>query len=167
MKLITFQPFSALPFAGIRANQTLTVNVGAAGSLAEFRVHVRGPSVLLAAPPGWRPGQSPEGKQRRVFEVPRAVCYLGWQLEPGDKLDELSKYSPPCDDCGKPITLDEHLLCAVCAKKPKPEPAEPEGAEPVLVVERTDGETEHSVRGEDSDRFSDNDGREMPRGKRR
>lgn len=119
MKLVTFQPFTALPLPGLRAGATLTINIGD-GPFKDWRVHVRGPAVFLVSPPGFKIGTPPNewaGSDRRVYEIPRAHCYLGWQLGPTEKLDDVVKYSPACDDCDKPITLEDHITCAVCTKK--------------------------------------------------
>lgn len=118
MRLTTLVPLQGLAFPGLRASQLMTIHPGVSpASYKDWRIHVRGPSVFFISPPGWQIGKAASGSTRIAYELPRTHCYLGWDMEPGDKLDGVSKYDPPCDGCGKPIALEDHLLCAACERK--------------------------------------------------
>lgn len=60
-----------------------------------WQFHVRGPAVFFVSPEGWQSGKPPSGKERQVFEVPRSMVLLAWEMTPDDKLEDVVKFSPP------------------------------------------------------------------------
>jgi len=77
------------------------------GTLRGFRCIIRGSSLFLVSPPGWKVGAH-EAKlvdgsyvvgddpkaARTAFEVPRAECEFSWTFEPGeDPVEALSNFA--------------------------------------------------------------------------
>lgn len=126
MRLLTFQPHVGLPLPGLRPGNLITFEPGK-GPYGDWRVHVRGPSVYLVSPPGWGPGLVPanyKGTDRRIYEVPRTHCYLGWVATPSDKTLDTRDWSPPCESCGNALTLADVSICVTCRDGDKPQLAE-------------------------------------------
>lgn len=82
-RLIGIYPLTAISFPGVRAMQLASIEVGK-GSLSDWRVSVRGPSVFFESPPGWTPNGPAAGTKRRVYEVSRADMRLAWELDDGE-----------------------------------------------------------------------------------
>lgn len=94
MKLISCQPFHTGALPGIGARSGMVIKPGE-GAFADWSLSVRGPSVFLVSPAGWRPGQVPEGAERTVFEIPRSHCHLQWSFAEGDTFDGVTKWDAP------------------------------------------------------------------------
>lgn len=126
MKLVSIHPLQALALPGIRASATMTMKLEE-WSAKGWDIHVRGPAVLFVAPPEFqlRDGNGkeigPAGKDRRVYEVPRSLLNLGWDMAPGDKLEDVSKYSPPL----RPPVTASVPSDAVVEQPPVPTPTAP------------------------------------------
>ncbi len=91
LKLI--MPHQGLSFPGLRPMNMSTFEVGK-GHLADWDVHVRGPSIFFESPPGWLPGNQINGTARRVYEIARSDVRLAWELEPGEDFKALVNWSP-------------------------------------------------------------------------
>lgn len=93
MKLVSIIPTQTIPIPGIRANAGAVLKPGE-DSLRDWTASVRGPSVFLCSPPGWRVGAAPSGTDRVVFEIPRSQCDLVWEFAEGDGFDGVTKWDP-------------------------------------------------------------------------
>ena len=93
MRLVSIIPTQTIPIPGIRANAGAVLKPGE-DSLRDWTASVRGPSVFLCSPPGWRPNAPPVGTERAVFEIPRSQCGLAWEFAEGDGFDGVTKWDP-------------------------------------------------------------------------
>lgn len=126
-RLVALIPANGLPLPGIRPGAFQTFYIGE-GTLKHWRVSVRGPSVLIEAPPGWQLGDKLGTGERAVFEVPRAQCYLAWALEDGDDQTKLVNWSAPVakDDGeaeGPPVAKVAEVRGKAKAESARKEPA--------------------------------------------
>lgn len=119
MKLTALIPMEAVPIFGLRPVMTqLTIG---AGEYPDWRVAVRGPSVLVISPAGWTTGKPPHEwthTQRTIVEIPRSRCTLRWVFDDGEKID-VTNYTPPketfCATCRR--QLPEGDTCDRCSKE--------------------------------------------------
>lgn len=82
--------------------------LGQKSSQYEFwTAHVRGSSVLLVSPPGWRLNKPPEGDEITVYEVPRSECYICWKVDAVGDLDSMQKWSPVAEPTYDPTLQGE------------------------------------------------------------
>lgn len=130
MKLAVVRPFEALSLPGVRATGTMTIVPGKEG-FRDWFAHVRGPSVFLVSPPGFMQ-DDPKSQARRVYEVPRSHCHLGWDVDDGDTLQSLVNWSPTCASCDHPLAITEGPHCAACAAKKREREAKAAAA-PILM----------------------------------
>lgn len=89
MKLISLVPFTTVNILGIRTMNTVRIKPDDS-NWKDWRVTVKGASVFLESPPGFRYGGGrDDSKTRLVAEIPRAGCHLEWELEDGERVEEI------------------------------------------------------------------------------
>lgn len=91
MRLVSIQTREILILPGLRLAAHQTLKIGE-GSIAKWRVHVRGPAVFLESPPMWTPASATGGPKgapgsRTVFELPRDLFSLTWSLDEGESVE--------------------------------------------------------------------------------
>lgn len=95
-RLLALLPKNGLALPGIRANQMSQIQLGAPGTLQDWKFHVQGPSVIFESPAGWEPGKRATGKGPRfVYSLPRADFYLQWHYEEGEDVREPVNWQDP------------------------------------------------------------------------
>ncbi len=118
--------FQGLPLRGDRSLECDSPH----DLLRGFRLVVRGPSLFLVSPPGWRSGAGgaklvdgmfqigDDPRAPRVaFETPRANAHLMWTFEPGEEpaamiSDFAKKASYESEPFDKPKISDQNSLLA-------------------------------------------------------
>lgn len=100
MKLLTVTPITTVSFLGIRTNGLTRIRP-AEEQWKDWQITVRGSSVYVVSPPGWRIGQPREGTERQVCEIPRAQCVIEWAVGEGEKLEDLGRVAADPSRGGK------------------------------------------------------------------
>lgn len=125
---ITFEKSPRIP--GLRPGDMITIECeNPIGAMKGWRALLRGPSLFLVSPPGWKPNTISTGSQfgepSLIHEVPRSSCYFHWVGDDAD-VDKVGKFSTP--PFGKP-----EAPVAAATVVGDDEPEADDGGRPIVV----------------------------------
>lgn len=118
--------FGAAPrIAGIRSGDLIAIDVDKpTAALKDWRISIRGQTVLFISPPGWTPASATVPSKRDpkgpcvVHEVPRAEVFLQWESD-GDVdaiVKGIAKYdTQPLGWMPAPVASDKPILAQIPA----------------------------------------------------
>lgn len=107
MKLVSITTHEPISLDGLRLGQNARITPGE-GQFADWRIHVRGPRVILVSPKGWVPGGAKPGddlEARTMFDLPREKVTLRWSGSEAE-IDGVAKWSPGTEPVQTPALPD-------------------------------------------------------------
>ena len=94
MKLLSIICHENITILGRRAGDTTRIRPDEP-AWKGWTISVRGPSVFIASPPGWRNGQPAEGTARQVVQIPLSTCNVEWELAEGERVEDIGVTRAP------------------------------------------------------------------------